>query len=481
MSDYYQQGLGLGQAYLDGQEIALRRREQALREALTQAQVGRMRGENDDAAYNRTRNRADDAERAALLDGGLPTPGGPTPYSQASSVDAGLPQPGGAAPATGVPAGAKPGPSRGDMSRLDAKQAFKRGDAKWNAHADLAREADWNGAFDVGSKNVDLDAWIKAGNNSGSPIAVHKDKDGYEFITIRPDGTTNKATLSEAQARQVAGFKNAMQINPQKSLQGIAKIDADLAAMFGTQLAQQEVVTRNNNQATHFGNTDQIARDRTAANIEIANLRLQATQARTDAARANKTIPPELLAEHNALIEKLAETDDPKERKKVISQINASETKIANAIGKPRGMPAERETPEVKINADGSVLKGGVLYVPDPKKVGAYKPAEGLGPTALDKAIAAAQSGAPAPAAAPVKAAPAVAPAARGIPAPAAPAPSTGIEGLSPIALSRIAATPGHPQQAVAAQAMAAMERDRRGSIDSTMQSPEYDPSLYGQ
>lgn len=58
-------------------------------------------------------------------------------------------------------------------------------------------------------------------------------------------------------------------------------------------------------------------------------------------------------------------------------------TGIINALKKPDAGEA------IKVNPDGSVVKGGVLYVPDPNKPGDYKPAGGLGQSALDKAIAA--------------------------------------------------------------------------------------------
>lgn len=58
-------------------------------------------------------------------------------------------------------------------------------------------------------------------------------------------------------------------------------------------------------------------------------------------------------------------------------------TGIINSLKKP-----DADT-KITVNPDGTVTQGGALYVPDPNKPGAYKPATGIGPSSLDKAIAA--------------------------------------------------------------------------------------------
>lgn len=66
-------------------------------------------------------------------------------------------------------------------------------------------------------------------------------------------------------------------------------------------------------------------------------------------------------------------------------------TGIINSLKKP-----DADT-KITVNPDGTVTKGGALYVPDPANPGNYKPAGGLGQSALDKAIAAKlQGGTPA-------------------------------------------------------------------------------------
>lgn len=57
-------------------------------------------------------------------------------------------------------------------------------------------------------------------------------------------------------------------------------------------------------------------------------------------------------------------------------------TGIISALKKP-----DADT-KITVNPDGTVIKGGMLYVPDPAKPGEYKPAGGLGQSSLDIAIA---------------------------------------------------------------------------------------------
>jgi len=66
-------------------------------------------------------------------------------------------------------------------------------------------------------------------------------------------------------------------------------------------------------------------------------------------------------------------------------------TAAAQKSGDITGIVAQLKKPDVdqsiKVNADGTVTKGGVLYVPDPNKPGDYKPAGGLKQSKLDRLI----------------------------------------------------------------------------------------------
>lgn len=416
MADYYERGLGLGQAYLDGQGIAQERMQQEARRRILNAQAGMIEGATDDANYTRGRMRADDTAREEFYSKGAgvptPTPAMPADYTGEfvtlpAEPTAGVPAPGGTA---------KPGFNRAAALRFERDLAAKRG-KDWTKLDAAAEDADFEEAFNEGSKKVDMEAWVSAGNNSQSPITIHKTKGGYEVVVVRPNGTTNKVNANEVQMRQLAGLQNAMKVNPSKALEGIAKIDADLAAMFATQLKQQLEVSKSNNDATNHAATN--AMRAKAADAAMISANASASRAATDAAN-HKQLSPETLAELNALSIVVDEAKTPVERAAAVARYNRRYATAATEIGKvmqPRDVPPKED----KVNPDGSVWKDGALYVPDPKKPGKFILAEGLGQSALDKAIAAALRGEQPAAGSPTAAAPAKKPTgapATGIPVP---------------------------------------------------------------
>jgi hypothetical protein len=86
-------------------------------------------------------------------------------------------------------------------------------------------------------------------------------------------------------------------------------------------------------------------------------------------------------------------TPEEQQSSKGISILTAGAAAAAKKTGDVTGIISALKKPDadtkLTVNPDGTVTKGGALYVPDPNKPGAYKPAEGLGQSALDKAIAA--------------------------------------------------------------------------------------------
>lgn len=147
------------------------------------------------------------------------------------------------------------------------------------------------------------------------------------------------------------------------------------------------------------------ADDRLADN-ELRAEQVAAARAARAAAGASRTpeIDPKLYKEYNDLIaayQTAVDSGDAKRARELRAQIPVKQAQMATAMRKPMSLPDARPpAPDVKINQDGSVIKDGVLYVPNPKKPGEFMPAKGLGPSALDKALEAyqAQGGAPAPA-----------------------------------------------------------------------------------
>lgn len=85
-------------------------------------------------------------------------------------------------------------------------------------------------------------------------------------------------------------------------------------------------------------------------------------------------------------------TPEEQQGSKGISLLTQGAAAAAKKTGDITGIISALKKPDadtkMTVNPDGTVTQGGVLYVPDPAKPGAYKPATGIGPSALDKAIA---------------------------------------------------------------------------------------------
>lgn len=242
MTDFYERGLGLGTAYLDG------KKEQDAA-ALRALNIRAKTGEVGDVEYARQRSRGMDAERDATA---------------ATSGNVGIPVPaaaGSVAPdaAAGVAPPPPAPPSHADRLRVMARQSYRAGSPDFVKYEHAARDADFTDAYANGVKNTNIEQAMAQANLQNDRLTVHKleGKAGYELLVVRPDGTTHKINASEAQARQLAGLRNAMHVDPERALQGIAKIDADLATLFSVQLKEQTAVTTANNTARHQQGTDE--------------------------------------------------------------------------------------------------------------------------------------------------------------------------------------------------------------------------------
>lgn len=412
MTDYYRLGAGIGDAYVEKQ-----REDDAAK--LRALNIRRQTGEIDDAEYARSRTRGMDTARDNM-EGGLPSPGAAPaaapdmPAAPIGSRDVAPPE--SVAPTTPTPAAGVP--TQADRMRYASKELFRRGDFKGSdEQAAAARGEDFKAAFKEGVDKADLDKVMATANLNNKGLTVHKNKDGYEMLIVRPDGSTHKAEMTEAQARQVAGLKNAMSVDPDKALQGIAKIDAELATLFHVQLQDQVHSTQANNQATHFGNTDQIARDNTAAKLEVAAMRMDMATLRAETQKAGKEMSPEDAAMVNDKVNAMdAVRNDPAAYQKAFQDYKVALSTGLAHMGKTM-QPESRTPASEKVNADGSITKDGVTYVSNPafKRGGSepmYVRASGLEPDAIDKFLAGkkqAAAGAPA------------AQSAAGIPTPAAP------------------------------------------------------------
>lgn len=126
-------------------------------------------------------------------------------------------------------------------------------------------------------------------------------------------------------------------------------------------------------------------------------------QRRAVGASRSREVPPEILKELSNL-EQMYIQAEPKARPEIERQYQMVLSRAGAAVGKPMGLPNARPpAPEPKVNPDGSVVKDGVLYLPNPKKPGEFAPAKGLGPSALDKALEAYGAGGTSAGAAPAQ------------------------------------------------------------------------------
>lgn len=65
----------------------------------------------------------------------------------------------------------------------------------------------------------------------------------------------------------------------------------------------------------------------------------------------------------------------------------ALKTDANGVVALPQGLRLPRKNQGMEVNADGSVIHNGQLYVPDPKVQGKFVPAKGIGLSAVDKAL----------------------------------------------------------------------------------------------
>lgn len=386
MTDFYRLGAGLGEAYQEGQDTARRRASQDIADEQARTNLQRTRGLVSDEDYTRNRNRGFD--------------------SQYDSDVASQGQ-GGAAPGAGVPAPGGPGPA-GQFDAM-ARDAARRGNAKGLGDATTAARAErYREAFNTGASLPDdqVREMVRKGNlvppsefpATFSEVLDPKTKQptGYfRAVITRPNGdsTEGDSLLSLNDMRQLAGYSAAGKVDAHQATKDIAAKHGELALAFKRRFDMVKGAADTNNTATHQRKTDENNANRTAANIEIASIRASAQKLSDEAKAQNKTIPPALLEKHNKLIEEYSNSTDEKERRRLAQNINASETAIANALGKPRGLPEPKPVPEEKIDASGNITVNGKVHVPNPKKAGAYIRPEGIGPTAIEQAIEARLNG----------------------------------------------------------------------------------------
>lgn len=224
-------------------------------------------------------------------------------------------------------------------------------------------------------KPDDVAKWMEAHSlNSDIPMYGTPEKNGKYtlFVQGRPS-----VQLSRADMRQLYVAEGLMDDNPAEAMK-ILEAGSDKLRSLAKDLGdfQLRAMTANNT-AVHQQNTDErgletLKNDRARLGMERERLGI----ARGQAERANWM--PEQYVDKDGNVR--------------VFDVNRK------AIGKPqfqeRQMPEglrpynPRPPAEMRVNPDGSVVRGDQLFVPDPKRPGAYMPAQGFGPSATEQALA---------------------------------------------------------------------------------------------
>lgn len=184
--------------------------------------------------------------------------------------------------------------------------------------------------------------------------------------------------LSRAELAQFLAAKHRLKSGDQSALKDIGAIDDKLAAAVKASLDTAAKVADSGNKATDLENKGELI----ASKIENASMR--------SALASNKASTPKVLsqstvAELNAIGQKIDEAD-PKDRPALISAYNRRYALAATEMGKVIP-PKTEQRQEMKVNSDGSVIRGGELFVPDQSKPGAFIKATMPGESAFDLAL----------------------------------------------------------------------------------------------
>lgn len=361
--------------------------EQFRRNAETRAQeefgLRKQALEQQLAAGNR------DAARQAQLDGidqqimGMPAAelAGPEVPGQ-DRVQSGLSRPA-TAPLTGA-----------GLYDAMGRKALLRNDAQGFASAQqMKRSEALNAAINSGLKNANtpgfLTDFLPESFRSHPTISVSKpDEKGFQYVTVGdmkpiPLSPQQMKTLAIAQELQNQGFGA-------EAMKYIEGVDKDLAAQVAAVNAAQMQAVQTNTQSTQGRNTAIYQ----SGQLEIGRRQAAASERQAGAAeaRARADIDNGRLGTIQYFQDK-----DGNVRSFIPTLTNGKLDWAEQAV--PTGMRPFKPSAEggPKVNPDGSITKDGKVFVPDPKNPGKYMPAQGLEPSALDKAIEAKLRGQPTP------------------------------------------------------------------------------------
>lgn len=210
--------------------------------------------------------------------------------------------------------------------------------------------------------------WMeKHSMNSDIPMYGTPEKNGKYtvFVQGRPS-----VSLSRADMRHMYVAEALMDTDPEEAFRVMSAGSDKLRSLAKDLAGFQVQAAQLNNTAAHQAATDQYHQD--TLGVQRARLGIE----RQNSERANWM--PEQYVDKDGNVR--------------VFDVNRKSPGKPQFVERqmPEGLKPYNPRPpaELKVNSDGSVTRGAELFVPDPKRPGAYMPATGFGPTALDTALA---------------------------------------------------------------------------------------------
>lgn len=274
-------------------------------------------------------------------------------------------------------AGAKPGDARSTLqTRMQLANATGADIAPLLKEQSHHKQQD---VFKARSKEFDalgddgVAKWMeKHSLNSDIPMYGTPEKNGKYtmFVQGRPS-----VQLSRAEMRQLYVAEGLMDENPMEALK-ILEAGSDKLRSLAKDLGDFQIRAMTaNNQAVHHQAVDErgvesLKNDRARLGMERERLGI----ARGQAERANWM--PEQYVDKDGNV-------------RVFDVNRRGAQPQFQERTMPEGLKPYNPRPpaEIRVNPDGSVTRGSELFVPDPKRPGAYMPAQGLGPNATEQAL----------------------------------------------------------------------------------------------
>lgn len=299
------------------------------------------------------------------------------------------------------------GPTDSERERIYGNVARIKGDIAGMRQADQnGRTFKFKETFSSYVKDYDPNDEEKVGvgirhmnTNDGIVTVGEPDKKGYRDMSyVDSDGKGKFAKLSPSEQAQVYAAAQMMGDYPEESIAKIRDVNKELGDALARRNSSVTGVTGANNTVNNLRNDDTRA-DKTLASQEqyrkdqnaLGWARIQQDGAHQAAVRGG------IRAQGRQY-----QVEDGNGRRGLFTPTRFDKDGLALLPDGYRYVTEDGQGGRggadagLKVNSDGSVIQNGVLYVPGAD--GTYKPAKGLGPSALDKALGALKAGGGVPA-----------------------------------------------------------------------------------